>query len=137
MIGLALLLPDMLVAAGTGTTTATTTTALLPSTAITKVSSVMTIVFAITKALGVGVVIWGVFELLIEKDQGGQKGSKQTGALKLIGGIMLILIGYFVGWVSGQAAPNNQFQKIPGGATTTASSAPAGAYTPVVASGGR
>lgn len=65
------------------------------------INKVMDLVLLFVKALGVGAIIWGVVEVLIEKDQNGQNGKKLAGFLKMIGGILLILIGSFIAWVSG------------------------------------
>lgn len=42
----------------------------------------------------------GIVELLVEKDQGGQQGKKVTGAMKLGGGILLLLNATtFISWL--------------------------------------
>lgn len=62
---------------------------------------VLDLIFLGAKAVGAIVIILGIVELLVEKDQGGQQGKKVTGAMKLGGGVLLLLAASVIGWLVG------------------------------------
>ena len=69
--------------------------------AIQKSTQVLDLIFLGAKVVGAIVIIMGIVELLVEKDQGGQQGKKVTGAMKLGGGILLLLAATFTQWLVG------------------------------------
>lgn len=71
------------------------------SVATSKSVAVLDLIFLGAKVVGAIVVIMGIVELLVEKDQGGQQGKKVTGAMKLAGGILLLLAATFIQWLVG------------------------------------
>ena len=79
--------------------------------AVEKSTEVLDLIFLGAKVVGAIVIIMGIVELLVEKDQGGQQGKKVTGAMKLGGGILLLLAATFIQWLvgdtSGQATGSN------------------------------
>lgn len=62
---------------------------------------VLDMIFLGAKVIGAIAIIMGIIELLVEKDQGGQSGKKVTGAMKLGGGILLLLAATFISWMVG------------------------------------
>lgn len=66
-----------------------------------KSGEVLDLIFLGAKVVGAIVIIMGIIELLVEKDQGGQQGKKVTGAMKLGGGILLLLAATFISWLVG------------------------------------
>src|SRR5574344_436411 len=69
--------------------------------AVQKSTAVLDLIFLGAKVVGAIVIIMGIVELLVEKDQGGQQGKKVTGAMKLGGGILLLLAATFISWLVG------------------------------------
>ena len=69
--------------------------------AVDKSTEVLDLIFLGAKVVGAIVIIMGIVELLVEKDQGGQQGKKVTGAMKLGGGILLLLAATFISWLVG------------------------------------
>ncbi|MCT7574102.1 hypothetical protein N5U00_02065 [Aliarcobacter butzleri] len=62
---------------------------------------VLTLIFLGAKVVGAIVIILGIVELLIEKEQGGQDTKKVSGAMKIGGGVLLLLAATVIGWLSG------------------------------------
>lgn len=62
---------------------------------------VLNLIFLGAKVVGAIVIVLGIVELLVEKDQGGQQGKKVTGAMKLGGGVLLLLAATIIGWMVG------------------------------------
>lgn len=75
--------------------------ALESSTAESTAIQVLDLIFLGAKVIGAIVIVLGIVELLVEKDQGGQQGKKVTGAMKLGGGILLLLAASVIGWLVG------------------------------------
>ena len=69
-----------------------------------KSGEVLDLIFLGAKVVGAIVIIMGIVELLVEKDQGGQQGKKVTGAMKLGGGILLLLAATFIQWLVGDTS---------------------------------
>lgn len=77
---------------------------------------VMNLIFLGAKVVGAIVIIMGIIELLVEKDQGGQQGKKVTGAMKLGGGVLLLLAASVISWMvgSGDATQTKSIIKMNG-----------------------
>lgn len=71
------------------------------STATSTAIKVLDLIFLGAKVVGAIVIVLGIVELLVEKDQGGQQGKKVTGAMKLGGGVLLLLAATVIGWMVG------------------------------------
>lgn len=69
-----------------------------------KSGEVLDLIFLGAKVVGAIVIIMGIVELLVEKDQGGQQGKKVNGAMKLGGGILLLLAASFIEWLVGDTS---------------------------------
>ena len=69
-----------------------------------KSGEVLDLIFLGARVVGAIVIIMGIVELLVEKDQGGQQGKKVTGAMKLGGGILLLLAASFIEWLVGDTS---------------------------------
>lgn len=69
-------------------------------------SSILDLVFLGAKVVGAIAIIWGIVELLVEKDQGGQQGKKVSGSMKLVGGVLLLLVASVVQWAMGDVDKN-------------------------------
>ena len=74
--------------------------------AVEKSTEVLDLIFLGAKVIGAIVIIMGIVELLVEKDQGGQQGKKVTGAMKLGGGILLLLAASVIKWLVGENDQN-------------------------------
>lgn len=68
---------------------------------------VLNLIFLGAKVVGAIVIILGLIELLIEKEQGGTSGKKVGGAMKLGGGILLLLSASVILWLIGDVDGNN------------------------------
>ena len=77
------------------------------STATSTAIKVLDLIFLGAKVVGAIVIVLGIVELLVEKDQGGQQGKKVTGAMKLGGGVLLLLAASVIGWLIGENDVNN------------------------------
>lgn len=76
---------------------------------------VLNLVFLGAKVVGAIVIILGIVELLVEKEQGGQGTKKVSGAMKLGGGVLLLLSASVILWLIGDVDGNsgtNLVQKI-------------------------
>ena len=62
---------------------------------------VLNLVFLGAKVVGAIVIIMGIVELLIEKEQGGQDTKKISGAMKISGGVLLLLSASVILWLIG------------------------------------
>lgn len=71
------------------------------STAQSTAIKVLDLIFLGAKVVGAIVIVLGIVELLVEKDQGGQQGKKVTGAMKLGGGVLLLLAATVISWLVG------------------------------------
>lgn len=69
--------------------------------AVEKSTEVLDLIFLGAKVVGAIVIILGIVELLIEKEQGGQDTKKVSGAMKIGGGVLLLLAATVIGWLSG------------------------------------
>ena len=68
---------------------------------------ILNLIFLGAKVVGAIVIILGIVELLIEKEQGGQDSKKVNGAMKLGGGVLLLLAASVIGWLIGENDVNN------------------------------
>lgn len=68
---------------------------------------ILNLVFLGAKVIGAIVIILGIVELLVEKEQGGQDSKKVGGAMKLGGGVLLLLAASVIGWLIGENDVNN------------------------------
>lgn len=67
---------------------------------------ILNLIFLGAKVVGAIVIILGIVELLIEKEQG-QDSKKVSGAMKLGGGVLLLLAATVIGWLIGENDVNN------------------------------
>lgn len=64
-------------------------------------AKVLDIIFLGAKVVGAIAIVMGINEMFIEKDPNGQQGKKESGTMKVLGGILLMSSASVIGWMIG------------------------------------